>query len=425
LFLHQTQQETLQQIAQLEKTLKFIEHDLTLVEKLKNNILPPTRAQLGKRSYNQAELVQYSNNIRRTKRRMLESNLSTLQENYNETHAKYNGSAALQEFSNNFTKFTSYTVLSQQKSFALSASPSSEHLISSIDFDKDDIMFAAACNQTIKLFKYVSVLQSSESVPQPAAELHSTARVASVSFNSQYNTMIAGGTNAGTVKVWNTRNSAVVNSWHEHEKRVYSVDFSHTCPTLLASGSDDGMAKFWSLNQKDSVLSLVTPSNVCCVRFHPTREQVAVGSADHLVYIYDLRLTKSPLMELKQHTKAVSHLCFRNEDELVSSSVDGTINLWDLSQSESKDTCVRTFRGHVNEKNFVGLSCTGEYISVGGEDNTVVTYHKQFSSPAVRYCFRNSTGPGNPFVSSICWKRKRNALVAANSNGEIRLLKLA
>jgi E3 ubiquitin-protein ligase RFWD2 len=37
---------------------------------------------------------------------------------------------------------------------------------------------------------------------------------------------------------------------------------------------------------------------------------------------------------------------------------------------------LRTYRGHVNEKNFVGLSVNSEYIACGTETNEVFVYHK-------------------------------------------------
>lgn len=37
---------------------------------------------------------------------------------------------------------------------------------------------------------------------------------------------------------------------------------------------------------------------------------------------------------------------------------------------------VRTFRGHSNEKNFVGLTVNSEYIACGSETNEVFAYHK-------------------------------------------------
>jgi len=37
---------------------------------------------------------------------------------------------------------------------------------------------------------------------------------------------------------------------------------------------------------------------------------------------------------------------------------------------------VRTFRGHTNEKNFVGLTVNSEFIACGSETNEVFVYHK-------------------------------------------------
>lgn len=37
---------------------------------------------------------------------------------------------------------------------------------------------------------------------------------------------------------------------------------------------------------------------------------------------------------------------------------------------------VRTFKGHTNEKNFVGLTVNSEYIACGSETNDVFVYHK-------------------------------------------------
>jgi WD40 repeat protein len=46
----------------------------------------------------------------------------------------------------------------------------------------------------------------------------------------------------------------------EHERRVWSVDFSLADPTMLASGSDDGSVKLWSINQAMLLLHLVDVS---------------------------------------------------------------------------------------------------------------------------------------------------------------------
>lgn len=53
--------------------------------------------------------------------------------------------------------------------------------------------------------------------------------------------------------------------------------------------------------------------------------------------------------------------------EIVSASTDSTLRLWD----PAAEAHTRTYRGHMNEKNFVGLSADGEFIACGSEQNEV------------------------------------------------------
>ncbi len=42
-------------------------------------------------------------------------------------------------------------------------------------------------------------------------------------------------------------------------------------------------------------------------------------------------------------------------------STDSELKLWDINSG----TCKRTYKGHTNEKNFVGLSVSADYIACG------------------------------------------------------------
>lgn len=68
------------------------------------------------------------------------------------------------------------------------------------------------------------------------------------------------------------------------------------------------------------------------------------------------------------HRKAVSYVRWLSDGEVVSASTDSTLRLWDLHAARES----RTFRGHVNEKNFVGLAADSEFIACGSETNEVL-----------------------------------------------------
>lgn len=219
-------------------------------------------------------------------------------------------------------------------------------------------------------------------------------------------------------------------SLNEHEKRVWSVDFSDGDPRFLVSGSDDCKVKLWSINQQNSGVTLNTVANVCCVKFLPQSSyKVAFGSADHCIHYYDFRQPKTPLRVYSGHKKAVSYVKFSSSTELISASTDSNLKMWDLTGTE----CVRSYVGHVNDKNFVGLTTDGNYIACGSENNSIYIYYKHVPYPILSYKFENYRSMIHPvrqeeisceFVSAVTWRTGSPVVVAANSQGIIKVLEL-
>ena len=67
----------------------------------------------------------------------------------------------------------------------------------------------------------------------------------------------------------------------------------------------------------------------------------------------------------KQETLFVYCMCVycveTNYTIMFSSSTDSEVKSWHTQQG----TCLRTYRGHTNDKNFVGLTVTSEFIACG------------------------------------------------------------
>jgi len=427
-FLKWTKEQTLAKIEELQRTLEFVESDITRLDKLKKGVPePPSAKNLGKRTLEHANIVEYSEMRKSAKRRMLEAHLPSLQESYNHAHAKLDGPKALQYFSNNFTKFTGYTDFQVIKTMSLSQTAQTpretttkNRVFSAGEFDYTDTMFSVACNNNISMYDYEEVVRGK--TVEPKQQIVSDSIVGCMSYNSYFRSKISTGGSNGTVNIWCLRDGSNYANWKEHSRRVWSVDFSLAKPTLLSSSSEDNTVKIWCINQPKSVSTIKCKIGACIVRFNPfVPDQIAVGSADHSIYYYDLRYTHSPLITLDGHRKTVSNLRFLSKNEFVSSSVDNTLKLWDTSNA-ADNMCVRTYSGHVNHKNFVGLSCTGDYISCGSEDNSVVTYHKDFSNPAIAHKFNENVS--NDAISTLSWKHGKNALLAGSCSGDIKFLRL-
>lgn len=301
-------------------------------------------------------------------------------------------------------------------------------------WDRDGELFATAgTSKSICVYETSAVVRLGARVHCPALEFKAQSKVSALCCNPYVKQSLASGDYQGVVQLWDVAKE--VSTWENttHRRRVWSIDFSDVDPTKLASGSDDGTVRVFSTTTKESVCVLNNRANVCSVKFHPTSAHLlAIGSADHKVHCYDLRQPNAPLATLQGHRKAVSYVRWVG-NEIVSASTDNTLKLWDITRRDPRKACVRTYMGHTNEKNFVGLSANANgYIACGSEDNVVHVYAKHSSSPVACYGFnaegatpitQNRRDKGG-FISSVAWSPDNKHLIAANSRGHLKILEL-
>ncbi|XP_058110766.1 E3 ubiquitin-protein ligase COP1 [Magnolia sinica] len=337
--------------------------------------------------------------------------------------------AGLEDFQSVLTTFTRYSRLRVIAELRHGDLFHSANIVSSIEFDRDDELFATAgVSRRIKVFEFSTVVNEPADVHCPVVEMPTRSKLSCLSWNKYTKNHIASSDYEGIVTVWDVTTRQSVMEYEEHEKRAWSVDFSRTEPSMLVSGSDDCKVKVWCTKQEASVLNIDMKANICCVKYNPGSSfYIAVGSADHHIHYYDLRNASVPLHVFSGHRKAVSYVKFLSTNELASASTDSTLRLWDV-----KDNClVRTFKGHMNEKNFVGLTVNSEYIACGSETNEVFVYHKAISKPAAWHKFGSSDmddtddDGGSYFISAVCWKSDSPTMLTANSQGTIKVLVLA
>ncbi|KAM9324714.1 E3 ubiquitin-protein ligase COP1 [Gastrophryne carolinensis] len=339
----------------------------------------------------------------------------------------------LDEFQECLSKFTRYNSVRPLATLSYASDLyNGSSIVSSIEFDRDCDYFAiAGVTKKIKVYEYGTVIQDAVDIHYPENEMTCNSKISCISWSSYHKNLLASSDYEGTVILWDGFTGQRSKVYQEHEKRCWSVDFNLMDPKLLASGSDDAKVKLWSTNLDNSVASIEAKANVCCVKFSPSsRYHLAFGCADHCVHYYDLRNTKQPIMVFKGHRKAVSYAKFVNGEEIVSASTDSQLKLWNVTRPH----CLRSFKGHINEKNFVGLASNGDYIACGSENNSLYLYYKGLSKTLLTFKFDTvksvldkdrKEDDTNEFVSAVCWRAlpdgESNVLIAANSQGTIKL----
>uniref|UniRef100_A0A182M5P2 RING-type domain-containing protein n=1 Tax=Anopheles culicifacies TaxID=139723 RepID=A0A182M5P2_9DIPT len=380
-------------------------------------------------------------------------------------NTRSSGRSSLDTFRESLIKFSKYSAL--RPLATLNYSNDSNYvstIVSSIEFDKDSEYFAiAGVTKRIKIFDYYTAIRDAAvDINYPINEMTCNSKISCVIWNSYFKQVLASSDYEGIVTIWDVLTRTRTKTFEEHDKRCWCVDFNEVDTRLLASGSDDARVKLWSLNVDHSVATIEARANVCCVKFNPKSScHLAFGTADHCVNYYDLRNLKQPLCLFKGHRKAVSYVKFLNTDEIVSASTDGQLKLWNIN---SPPFCLRSFTGHINEKNFAGLATNNDYLACGSEDNSLCVYYKGLSKQLFNLKFSSSSGSGNggsgstvgtgggsssgignsssrtsglqstdmersnsegnEFVSAVCWRKQSNIIIAGNSEGVIKILEI-
>ncbi|XP_033876685.2 E3 ubiquitin-protein ligase COP1 isoform X2 [Acipenser ruthenus] len=468
-FLKEARRNKREQLEQLQKELNFLEEDIKRVEEMSGLYSPgsdldhnldstvpqfeapsPSHSIIDSTEYSQppgfsggsqGKRQTWYNSTLASRRKRLTAHFEDLEQCYFSNRMsritdESRTANQLDDFMECLSKFTRYNSVRPLATLSYASDLyNGSSIVSSIEFDRDCDYFAiAGVTKKIKVFEYGTVIQDAVDIHYPVNEMTCNSKISCISWSSYHKNLLASSDYEGTVILWDGFTGQRSKVYQEHEKRCWSVDFNLMDPKLLASGSDDAKVKLWSTNLDNSVASIEAKANVCCVKFSPTsRYHLAFGCADHCVHYYDLRNTKQPIMVFKGHRKAVSYAKFVNGEEIVSASTDSQLKLWNVN----KPHCLRSFKGHINEKNFVGLASNGDYVACGSENNSLYLYYKGLSKTLLTFKFDTvksvldkdkKEDDTNEFVSAVCWRAlpdgESNVLIAANSQGTIKVLEL-
>ncbi|KAI5955697.1 sconB [Candida jiufengensis] len=316
--------------------------------------------------------------------------------------------------------------------------------ITCLQFNRKYLM-TGSYDTTIKIWK----IETGECVKTLTGH---TKGVRSLVFDNQK--LITGGLDS-TIKVWNYHTGQCIATYRGHDDAVVSVDFSNKS---IVSGSADHTVRVWHVDSRTCYTLRGHTDWVNCVKIHPGSNTIFSASDDTTIRMWDLNTNqclkifgglennghigqvqcvipltyKEELIEdqlsadeneneqgngngSQQTNNLVSEISTRNlspsttnslPTHILTSSLDNTIKLWDVSTGK----CIRTQFGHI-EGVWSIASDTFRIIS-GAHDRLIKVWDLQ--NGKCLHSFGNSS-------SVSCVGLSDSRFVSGLENGEVKM----
>ncbi|KAK9854182.1 hypothetical protein WJX84_005075 [Apatococcus fuscideae] len=160
----------------------------------------------------------------------------------------------------------------------------------------------------------ISSSQEQPSTIIPSSSNHHPSKLSSLNWSPNHADVVALGDYDGVVTQLHLPTGHSIWQADDHDgARIWSVQYSEQDPSLLVSACEDGTARLWS-HHSEHCLNIIAPRSqaaLCSAVFSPVNSHVmALASADHNAYVYDLRATQEPLYTLRGHQDSVSYVRF-------------------------------------------------------------------------------------------------------------------
>lgn len=197
------------------------------------------------------------------------------------------------------------------------------------------------------------------------------------------------------VILWDAKNGqSLARGVHDH--LANQCQFSH-CGKYLISTSSDYTARLWHVpSMKLIAVFCDHEDDVESVDFHPTKELIATSSRDKHIRIFDF--SGKLQHKFSGHKKDVISVAWLNENEILSSSDDGTVRKWDFTNK----ALLEIVDLHGVETDTLAITSNG-IIFAGNDEGDILIINK---NQLVKVKAHHSG------IKKLCYSKEKNILIS-------------
>jgi serine/threonine protein kinase len=213
-----------------------------------------------------------------------------------------------------------------------------------------------------------------------------------------------------TLKVWDATYHNLVRTIELDDGRATALALFGT---RALTGHADGRVVMWDLERADKIASVQSnEASIWAVVFTGDKDHFAVASHDWKVTLWDARQPAAPLHVLEGHKNAVQALAYSPKRmQLASGSADKTVRLWNLQTLKLR----RRYRGNRDFVTATAFSPNGRMLAGGSLDGSIKVW-SALSSRRLR-----SLSGHKAAVTDLVFTRSGDVLISASEDGTVRV----
>lgn len=191
--------------------------------------------------------------------------------------------------------------------------------------------------------------------------------------------ILASGSQDGTIALWDLSNPkkqnllAIIAASSEDLVRVYSVDISSN-GKMLASGYSDGSVILWDISKPEQPKQIGEKlvghagkdnNTVACVKFSPDGKILASAGFDGRLILWQMTPPQMIGQPLNVDSSPVNSIDFRFDGNMiVTSTEEGLIQLWNVSNAKMPVKIERNMRGRTNIPKEIEFNKDGSILTL-------------------------------------------------------------
>lgn len=218
------------------------------------------------------------------------------------------------------------------------------------------------------------------------------------------------GTMSGAVHVLDLNSKKEIHHFVNHTASVFDIQLSHDGKIFIAS--KDGSISIWKATTSQFLQTIfVAEGGLRKITFHPTRNEMAIGSSDNIIYIFSTD-NYELIKKIEAHANSIFSLCYSTGGEhLFSGGRDAMLYCWDVLNNYHE---LKKLPAHLYTINDIVL-LNGNLMATAGRDKHVKIWNAD-NLKLIKVLDKEKFEGHKNSVNKLCWLNKQKILLSVSDD---------